>query len=58
MFKDNGYTVYVATNSDDEIKYCDKKINLYITRKTLSFKNIKALFKLKRIVKKECFDII
>ena len=58
MFKDNGYITYVATNTNNKIDNCDIKINLNITRNPNSFKNIKALFKLRRIVKEEKFDII
>ena len=28
LFKDNGYEVHVATNGDEEIPYCDKKIKV------------------------------
>lgn len=58
MFKDNGYKTYVITNSDGKIDYCDKKIKLDFKRNPFSLKNIKALFKLRKIVKKENFDII
>ncbi len=58
MFHDNNYIVFVATNSNLKINYCDNKINLGITRNPFSFKNIKAIFKLRKIVKKEKFDII
>ena len=58
LFKDNGYIVHVATNSEETIKHCDKKINLNIKRKPFSFKNILALFKLRKIIKKEQYDII
>ena len=58
MFHDNGYIVHVATNSDNKIDYCDKKINLNIKRNPFSIKNIKAVFKLRKIVKKENYDII
>ena len=58
MFKDNGYDVHVASNTDNKIDYCDKKINLNIKRNPFSIKNIKALFKLKKIVKEENYNII
>ena len=58
MFKDNGYIVHVASNSDDKIDFCDKKINLNMKRRPFSFKNIKALSKLRKIVKKENYSII
>ena len=58
MFKDNGYLVHVATNSSNNITYCDKKIDLGLSRHPFSFKNIKALLKLRKIVKMEKYDII
>ena len=58
MFRDNGYTVHVASNSDDRIDYCHEKINLNIKRRPFSIKNIKAIFKLRKIIKKEGYEII
>ena len=58
MFKENGYKTYVATDTNNKIDYCDIKINLGLKRNPFSFKNIKALFKLRKIVKIEKFDII
>lgn len=58
MFHDNGYIVHVATNTDDNILYCDKKINLCLKRNPFSFSNIKALFKIRKIVYEEKYDLI
>ena len=58
IFKDNKYIVHVATNTNEIIDYCDKKININITRKPFSFKNIKGLFILKKLIKKEEYSII
>ena len=58
MFRDNGYSVYVASDSDDRIDYCHKKINLNIKREPFSIKNVIAIFKLRKIIKREGFDII
>jgi len=58
MFKENGYKTYVITNTCKKIDYCDIKINLNITRNPFSINNIKALFKLRKIVKEYNFDII
>ena len=58
IFKENSYIVHVASNTSEKIKYSDKKINLNIKRNPFSIENIKALFKLKKIVKKEEYDII
>ena len=58
MFKDNGYIVHVATNTNMKINYCDKKIDLNIKREPFSIKNFVAIFKFKKIIKKEHYDII
>lgn len=58
MFKDRGYEVHVATDSDKKIKYCDKKIKLPIKRSPFRFSNLKAIFALKKILKTEKYDII
>ena len=58
MFKDNNYIVHVATNTDCDFDYCDKKINLGLSRNPFSFKNISALIKLRKIIKKDNYDII
>ena len=58
MFKDRGYEVHVATDSDKKIKYCNKKIKLPIKRSPFRFSNLKAIFALKKILKTEKYDII
>lgn len=58
MFKDRGYEVHVATDSDKKIKYCDKKIKLPIKRSPFRFSNLKAIFALRKILKTEKYDII
>ena len=58
MFKDNGYIVHVATGSSKQIKYCDKKINLNLKRNPYSFLNFLATFKIRKLLKKEKYDII
>lgn len=58
MFKDNGYIVHVATNSDCSMTYCDKKIKLSLKRKPFSYANIKAIKEIRKLCKKEKYDII
>lgn len=62
LFKDKGYTTYVAANwtlkENEKIDFCDNFIQLPIERKPFSLKNIKAIFKLKKLLKVEKFDII
>ncbi len=57
-FKNNNCIVDVATNTNTKIDYCDNKYNLDMKRIPYSLKNIKAIFKLKRILKKNNYDLI
>ena len=57
-FKEQGYEVHVATNGDEEIPYCDVKHKITFERSPLKINNIKAIFKLKKIIEKEKFQII
>ena len=58
MFKDKGYEVHVATDSDKLIKYCDKKIKLSIKRSPFKLSNLKAISQLKKVIKAEKYDIV
>jgi len=58
MFKDNDYRVDVATNSLEKIKYCDNKIALKLKRNPYYLTNLLAVLKIRKIVKKEKYDII
>jgi len=58
LFKDNGYIVHVATNSLEEIPYCDKKIDLKLKRNPYSLFNVIALINIRKLVKKENYDLI
>lgn len=58
MFKDRGFEVHVATDTDKPIKYCDKKIKLPIKRSPFKLSNIKAIRQLKKIVNTEKYNII
>ena len=57
-FKEQGYEVHVATNGDEEIPYCDKKIKISFERSPFKLNNIKAIFQLKKVLLKEKYDII
>lgn len=57
-FKDQGYEVHVATNGDEPIEYCDKKIKIPFERSPFKVNNLKAIKKLKRIINEEKYDII
>ena len=57
-FKEQGYEVHVATNGDEKIPYCDVKHKISFERSPIKINNMKAIFKLKKIIEKEKFDII
>ena len=57
-FKEQGYEVHVATNGDEQIPFCDKKIKISFERNPFKINNIKAIFQLKKVLKKEKYDII
>lgn len=57
-FKDQGYEVHVATNGDNNIPYCDKKIKISFERSPYKINNLKAIKSLKKIIDKENYDII
>lgn len=59
MFKDKGYEVSVATETNRPIKYCDKKIKLPIKRSPFKvISNFKAIRKLKKILAEEKYEIM
>jgi glycosyltransferase EpsD len=58
MLKEEGYTVHVATNSNINLPYCDKKIFLPITRNPFHLSNIRSIFLLRKQLKSENYDLI
>lgn len=57
-FKENGYEVHVATNGNEEIPYCDKKIKILFERSPFKLNNIRAIGQLKKIINEQNYDII
>lgn len=57
-FKELGYEVWVATNKIVTLPYVDKMIELPFSKKYLSVNNIKAVFLLRKLLRKNGFDII
>ena len=57
-FKENGYEVHVATNSNEPIQYCDKKHCISIERNPIKIENIKAVKQLKKIIENEKIQLI
>lgn len=62
LFKENDYKTYVAANwnlkGNNKIAYCDEFIQIPIKRSPYAIQNIKAINELKKLIKKEKFDII
>ena len=52
-FKDNGYEVHVASNGEENIKYCDKHFNIPFERSPIKKNNLKAYKQLKELIKNE-----
>ena len=48
LFKDNGYEVHVATNGNEKIPYCDKKILIHFERNPFKINNLKSIKELKK----------
>ena len=58
LYKRNGYVVHVATNTNQKIDECDKKKDIGMCRNPFSLKNLSSFFKLRKLIKKEKYDII
>lgn len=59
MFKERGYEVHVATESDKKIEYCDKKIKLPIKRSPMKLaSNLRAVRELRKVMMREHYDIV
>ena len=58
MFQENKYAVHVATDTNEEIMYCNKKINIRLKRNPYNIMNAFSLLKLHRLVKKEKYSLI
>lgn len=58
FFKENGYEVHTATDDDMVLCNVSKSFKLSLKRTPYSFKNIKAIFELKKILNSEKYEII
>ncbi|MBR1413430.1 MAG: glycosyltransferase [Bacilli bacterium] len=56
--KKQGYIVHVATNTNKIWPNCDKKISIPIHRTPFKLDNIKAITKLKKVIREEQYDFI
>jgi glycosyltransferase EpsD len=57
-FKEHGYEVHVATNGDAKIPYCDVKHTVPFERSPLKLNNLVAIYRLKKIINTEKYEII
>lgn len=57
-FKKQGYEVHVASNGTEKIPYTDIKHTISIQRNPFNLKNIYAIFKLKKIIDNEKYNIV
>ena len=58
MMHDKGWEVHVATNGKEEFPCCDKKHTIRMERSPFKPNNLKAIKQMKKLLKKEHFDII
>ena len=58
IFKENEYEVHVASNGEEQIKYCDKHYNFKFERFPIKMGNIKVYKQLKNIINENYYDII
>lgn len=58
MFKEKGYEVHVATNTDDTIPFCDVKHKVSFERSPFKTNNLKAIKQMKKILLDNNFDIV
>lgn len=58
LLKSKGCEVHVASHGHESFKYVDKKFNVPFQRNPYKISNVKALFKLKKIINSNKYDII
>lgn len=57
-FHDKGYEVWVAANQSAPVPYADRVVALPFDKRFFSFKNVKAIFKIRKLLKDENFDMV
>lgn len=58
MFKEKGYEVHVATNTDEIIPFCDIKHKVCFERSPFKKNNLKAIKQMEKILLDNNFDIV
>lgn len=57
-FHEQGYEIWVAANKDEPVLYADHVVALPLSKKLMSFQNVKAIFAVKRLLKEQNFDFV
>ena len=57
-FKNRKWYVHYASAGEESVSDCDVHVTIPFTRSPLSFRNISAYFKLKKLIDREKYDII
>lgn len=58
MLKEKGWCVDVACSGNEKIPFCDHQFSMYYKRNPFSIGTIKGIFQLRKILKKEQYDIV
>ncbi len=57
-FHGQGYEIWVAANKDEPVLYADHVVALPLSKKLMSFQNVKAIFAAKQLLKEQDFDFV
>lgn len=57
-FHEQGYEVWVAADKQTDVPYADRVVALPFAKNILSFKNIKAVFLARKLLKRENFELL
>jgi glycosyltransferase EpsD len=58
MLKEQGYEVHYASAGEEEVLDCDKHFTIPFERSPFKFNNLRAIWRLKKIIDTEHYDII
>lgn len=57
-FHEQGFEIWVAADTQASVPYADRVIALPIQKKFLSFGNLKAILKVRRLIRQQKFDVV
>ena len=58
VFKENGWTVDVASAGDEEVPYCDHHFNMPWKRSPFTWKTIDGIFALRKVIEDGKYDVV